>query len=130
MVNGQVYPFTNHKSPIETQIKKEKIVKNKSMIKKRSGLNYVIKILLVVLVLGGLGTAGYAAVSQEENELLQADEMHVFDPFLLSSIPVTRTADPVPGAVSSYDAVTLVETTAILIPSRPVLRSPYRPPMS
>lgn len=105
-------------------------MKDTSMMKKKSGLKYIGKILLATLVLAGLATAGYAAASEEKPELLQSDQMYVFDPFLLSSTPAARTAETSPVAVNSKDIVILAEPIAVRIPSRPLLRSPFRPPLS
>jgi len=86
--------------------------------------------ILVTLILAGLATAKYAAASEEQLDLLQPDEMHFFDPFLLRSIPATRTVNADPDTVNSNEIVTLDELNAVRIPTRPALRSPYKPSRS
>ena len=105
-------------------------MKDTAIEKKRRGLDRVVKVLLTVLVLVGLGAAGHAATSEEDIELLQSDQLYVFDPFLLTSVPVANSANSDPGMVNSNDFVTLAAVPPIYIPSRPALRSPFRPPLS
>lgn len=83
---------------------------------------------LVLAVLAGLGTAGYAAASSSSSQALQPDQMSIFDPFMLSSTLVTAAASSGSGSVHS-GSILLSDRPAIRIPSRPVLRSPFRPPL-
>jgi hypothetical protein len=110
---------------------KEIIVNEKSMRNKKKRLGCQIKILLGVLVLVGLGSAGYAVAAGDEPELewMQPDLIHVFDPFLLTSTPTAAAEAGGAGSVNSGDIVILDDRPPIRIPPRPALRSPFRPPL-
>lgn len=102
------------------------------MSNKKSNVGFRCGILLgalVMAVLAGLGTVGYAAASGSSSQALQPDQMSIFDPFMLSSTIVT--AGESSGSGSVYPGgILLSDRPAIRIPSRPVLRSPFRPPLS
>lgn len=101
-----------------------------SMTHKRKRLGTLCKVMLVVLVLAGLGTAGHAAASPDGPEVLLPGQIYIFDPFDLSSTAFAVAASGGLGAVDSGEVLTLADRPAIRIPSRPALRSPFRPPLS
>ncbi len=81
---------------------------------------------LVLIILAGLSAAEYAVASDNTVQVLPSDQMSIFDPFLLSST-VFRAVD---DTDSDSSGVVLSEQSPILIPYRPVVRSPFRPPMT
>jgi len=111
---------------------KEKAVNKINMINKNSRECFLRGILLgiiVLAVLAGLGTAGYAATSGSKSQTLEPDQISIFDPFLLSSTIVSVKESSVSSYVYS-GSIKLSDLPVIQIPSRPVLRSPFRPPLS
>lgn len=84
--------------------------------------------VLALVVLAGLGTAGYAAASVSSSQALEPDQISIFDPFMLSSTIVTIEESSGSGSVYS-GRILLSDLPVIRIPYRPVLRSPFRPPL-
>jgi len=82
--------------------------------------------MLALIILAGLSAAGYAVASDNTLQVLPSDQMSIFDPFLLSSTVFSTVDD----GDSESGSVILSEQSPILIPYRPVVRSPFRPPMT
>jgi len=98
-------------------------------IKKKGRLNFkrmTILGTLALVILAGLSAAGYAVASDSTVQVLPSDQMSIFDPFLLSSTVFSTVDD----TDSDSGGVILSEQSPILIPYRPVVRSPFRPPMT
>lgn len=85
--------------------------------------------IIALAVLAGLGTAGYATTSSSSSQTLEQDQISIFDPFLLSSTIVSVKESKVSSSVYS-GSIKLADLPVIQIPSRPALRSPFRPPLS
>jgi hypothetical protein len=114
------------------QLDREIAVSEMCMSNKKSKVSFRRGILLGALaltVLAGVGTASYGAASGSSSQVLEADQMSIFDPFLLNSTIVTARERSGSGSVYS-GGILLSDRPAIRIPSRPVLRSPFRPPLS
>jgi hypothetical protein len=114
------------------QLDKEIAVSEIGMSNKKGNVSSRRGILLralVLAVLAGLGTAGYGAASGSSSQALEPDQMSIFDPFALSSTKVPDGESSGSGSVSS-GSTELSDRPPIRIPSRPVLRSPFRPPLS
>lgn len=103
----------------------------KSIANKRNRLGIVGKVILVALVLAGMGTAGYTAVTPDEMDVLLPEQIRIFDPFDLSSTTIVTAGESgILGAVDSGEILILADRPEIRIPLRPALRSPFRPPLS
>jgi hypothetical protein len=114
------------------QLDKEIAVKKISMSNKNNKVRFLRGIVLGIIalaVLAGLGTAGYAATSGSSSQTLEPDQISIFDPFLLSSTIVSVKESSVSSSVYS-GSIKLSDLPVIQIPSRPALRSPFRPPFS
>ena len=79
---------------------------------------------LALVVIAALSSAAYAALDNTDNENKPlSGQMVLFDPFTLRTItPVAETSSGT--VILSSD----IPQPQIWIPSRPPLRSPYRPP--
>lgn len=117
----------------KVQQDKEMIVSEIRMKNKKSQGNPARDILLralVLVVLAGLGRAGYATASGSDSQELLPDQISIFDPFALSSTVLTAGPSSGAGSVNLGGPRLLSARPLILIPSRPALRSPFRPPLS
>jgi hypothetical protein len=136
----------------DTSVKldKEIVMSEMYMKDKKSKLSFGCETLLgalVLAVLAGLGTTGYAAASGSKSQALPPDKISIFDPFTLSCTIVTageisgsgsvnsgRFGNDIDGMERLWRNVFGKPTSAgfhshlIRIPLRPVLRSPFRPP--
>ena len=114
-------------------------MKNVWLRNKKSKLSLNSKILLGTLALAvivGLGSAAYGASDNTDNKtnVLLLKQMGIFDPFTLKSTRVTVTrSESENESDPGLDILLLAEvkyvSPAIRIPYRPVLRSPFRPPL-
>jgi len=107
--------------------------------KDRSRFETRLLAVLVIVVIVGLGATTYTA-SGAERDRQPAGKMRYFDPFRLATIyldvpesaPMAAIASPPetessPRAMES-SAVPVYASGPIMIPNRPTIRSPFRPP--
>ena len=110
--------------------------------KDRSRFDARLLAVLVIVVIVGLGATTYTA-SGAERDRQPAGKMRYFDPFELATIylDVLESA-PMPATASAPEtkssprlmaarvsAVRLYANDTIMIPYRPTIRSPFRPPL-
>lgn len=113
-------------------------MKNVWLRNKKGKLSLNSKILLGTLALAvivGLGSAAYGASDNTDNKTdgLLLKQMGIFNPFTLKSTRVTVTRSESENERDPGLDILLAEMKyvrpPIRIPHRPVLRSPFRPPL-
>jgi hypothetical protein len=89
--------------------------------------------VLVTVVILGLSAATYTASGAERDDRLQSGQLRYFDPFDLTTfyldMPESAPMTNIMSAPIANPPLIIMKSSTVIIPIRPTIRTPFRPPL-